>query len=249
MSARSDRSSVQPASRERCRNPGRRPAARDRDIAAAPRAHISGLRRRTRAMVRSSRKASSSPFRQHQPLQREQAVRATRASKPEGSGRSGEANRSQCFAVRNSRNASIRCSRSRRTRSGGIGANPLSLRGTITGRLSSSMTRCFRGMPKHNGSVLDGPASACQAEGTLGKHPADQHDDVVPGRFARLLNGLRSDPGRSQLVTDSLRSYGPRPARPFARGPIPAKRPHCFGRNTGMRQSCPSGRSSQTSGP
>ena len=89
-------------------------------------------------MVRSSRKASSSPFRQHQPSQREQAVRATRASKPEGSGRSGEANRSQCFAVRNSRNASIRCSRSRRTRSGGIGANPFSLRGTITGRLSSS---------------------------------------------------------------------------------------------------------------
>ncbi len=42
-----------------------------------------GLATRTRARVRSSRKPSSSPFLQHQPLQREQAIRATRASKPE----------------------------------------------------------------------------------------------------------------------------------------------------------------------
>ena len=46
---------------------------------------MSGLARRTRARVRSSRKASSSPFRQHQPLQREQALRATLAGKPVGS--------------------------------------------------------------------------------------------------------------------------------------------------------------------
>jgi hypothetical protein len=45
---------------------------------------ISGLARRTRASVRSSRKASSSPFLQHQTLQREQAVCANAGCETSG---------------------------------------------------------------------------------------------------------------------------------------------------------------------
>ena len=134
-------------------------------------------------MVLSSRNASSSPFRQHQPLQREHAERATRAAKPVGTGRRGAARRSRCFALRRSFRMPIRCSRRRRTRSGATGASGFSLRGTITGRLSLSMTGCFRGMQKHNGSVPDGPASPCQQQqGKLDKRPADPHGDV--GRVA-----------------------------------------------------------------
>lgn len=94
---------------------------------------ISGLARRARASVRSPRNASSSPFLQHQPLQREQAVCATRVAKPVGSGRTGEVRPAQCFAVRISRNVPIRCSRNRRIRSGATATSALSLRGTITG--------------------------------------------------------------------------------------------------------------------
>ena len=90
-----------------------------------------------------------------------------------------------------------------------------------------------------------------RAEGKLGKHPADPHDDVVPGRFfKRLLNGLRLDQAAASWLPTACAAMG------FAqRGLSPVvryrkrTRLHCFGRNTGMRQSCPSGRSSQTSGP
>src|ERR1700736_1887292 len=93
---------------------------------------------RTRAIVPSSRKALSSPFLQHHPLHREQAVRATRAAKPSGSGRRGETECSGFFIVRNARKATTKCLRSRLTRSGDIGTAALSFLGTITGKLSSS---------------------------------------------------------------------------------------------------------------
>src|SRR5258707_1007284 len=58
---------------------------------------------RTRAIVPSSRKALSSPFLQHHPLHREQAVRATRPAKPSGSGRRGETECSGFVILRNAR--------------------------------------------------------------------------------------------------------------------------------------------------
>src|SRR5712671_4193595 len=62
---------------------------------------------RTRAIVPSSRKALSSPFLQHHPLHREQAVRATRPAKPSGSGRKGETECSEFFMLRNVRKVTI----------------------------------------------------------------------------------------------------------------------------------------------
>jgi DNA invertase Pin-like site-specific DNA recombinase len=96
------------------------------------------LAQRTRAIVVSSRKAISSPFLQHHPLHREQAVCATRAAKPSGSGRRGETERSGFFVVRNERKVTTKCLRSRLTRSSYIGTAALSFLGTITGKLSSS---------------------------------------------------------------------------------------------------------------
>ena len=49
-----------------------------------------------------------------------------------------EAERAHCFSVFHSRSALSRCSRNRRTRAAETGTSALSLRGTITGRLSSS---------------------------------------------------------------------------------------------------------------
>jgi hypothetical protein len=93
---------------------------------------------RTRAIVPSSRKALSSPFLQHHPLHREQAVRATRPAKPSGSGRKGETECSEFFMLRNVRKVTTKCLRSRLTRSGDIGTAALSFLGTITGKPSSS---------------------------------------------------------------------------------------------------------------
>ena len=135
--------------------------------------------------------------------------------------------------------------------SGATGASGLSLRGTITGRLSLSMTRCFRGMPKDNGSVPDGPASPCHSRRQTRQASCRPARRCRPGRFfKRLLNGL---PDYSQAAASWLPTACA--AMGFAqRGLLPVVRyqrsgAHCFGRNTGMRQSCPSGRSSQTSGP
>ena len=84
------------------------------------------IAKRTRAIVVSSRKALSSPFLQHHPLHREQAVRATRAAKPSGSGRRGETECSGFFVVRNERKVTAKCLRSRITRSRDIGTAALS---------------------------------------------------------------------------------------------------------------------------
>src|SRR5271166_6002458 len=100
------------------------------------RASSAHLVRRTRAIVPSSRKASSAPFLQHHPLHREQAVRATRPSKPPGSGGRGEAVCLGFFIVRNARKATTKCLRSRLTRSCDVGTVALSFLGTITGKLS-----------------------------------------------------------------------------------------------------------------
>jgi hypothetical protein len=112
-------------------------------------------------------KASLPPFPKHQPLQREQAVRATLAAKAEGSGRRCEARRSGCFAFRNSCHASIRCSRNHRSRLADVGTRTVSLRGTITGRLSSS-TMSRRRM---NGSPIDHNAlSPCDSYRVSSSH-------------------------------------------------------------------------------
>src|SRR6476660_9182943 len=96
------------------------------------------LAQRTRAIVLSSRKALSSPFLQHHPLHREQAVRATRPAKPSGSVRRGETECSGFFILRNARKVTTKCLRSRLTRSDDIGTTALSFLGTITGKPSSS---------------------------------------------------------------------------------------------------------------
>ena len=59
-----------------------------------------GVAMHRRAKVGSSRKPLSSPFRQHQPLHSEQAICATRAGKPVGSGSPGETECTHGFAVR-----------------------------------------------------------------------------------------------------------------------------------------------------
>src|SRR6476661_7978752 len=107
-------------------------------ISSTARTSSADLAQRTRAIVVSSRKAVSSPFLQHHPLHREQAVRATRAAKPAGSGRRGETECSGSFVVRNERKVTTKCLRSRLTRSGDIGTAALAFLGTITGKLSSS---------------------------------------------------------------------------------------------------------------
>src|SRR3984885_555850 len=92
---------------------------------------IPGVATHRRARVGSSRKPLSSPFLQHQPLHSEQAVCATRAGKPVGSGSAGETECTHGFAVRISRNVPTRCSRNRRTRSGATATNDLALWGTV----------------------------------------------------------------------------------------------------------------------
>jgi hypothetical protein len=65
-------------------------------------------------------------------------VVATRPAKPSGSGRSGDAEYSGFFILRNVRKTTTKCLRNRLTRSGDIGTAAFSFLGTITGKLSSS---------------------------------------------------------------------------------------------------------------
>src|SRR5690242_18842991 len=92
----------------------------------------------TRTSAWSSMYPLSSPCLQQTPLQSAQAARATTPVKPTGSGATADAVGFIGPAFLRSRMRSIRCCLSRLIRSGETGASRLSLRGTMTGRLSCS---------------------------------------------------------------------------------------------------------------
>ena len=187
-------------------------------LSRRPTSRHSRSRLRTPRFKNKSRKALSSPFLQHHPLHREQAVRATRPAKPSGSGRRGETECSGFFILRNARKVTTKCLRSRVTRSDDIGTTALSFLGTITGKLSSSAAilkfRRRMRIPTDRAGVLNSIRRLPKFN-PIERFP-EQYPRLDAAREARGDAALIEEPGSH--VTRWWREQDSNPRSPVARG-------------------------------